>query len=166
MHSHTLEERKRSFPLQFGDTKLAVLDLSVDPQILLIQSAIFLTNVVVIKKLMLDPYVLLRQKRDSETIGKEKQTMEAQKELVEKEVRYSDKIKSALSQAKLQKEQKRQGYLKQQKAEIDALKADVDSMIQKSREALRSQIQEEKAKIPDLVKKLAAEVYESSVKIA
>lgn len=139
--------------------------LNLDPNkfILVTQLGIFLGSVVVVKKLMLDPYFKVKTKRDQLTIGNENEAnslAEKNKILVEE---IDTKLKDAYSFSNNIKSQN----ISKAEAKGQSILAEADEEIKEAFKQLKSQIaselQSETDKIPKIIKALSQDIYSKVV---
>lgn len=83
---------------------MAQLNLSPDPIVLGVQSAIFLANLFVVKKLILEPYLSVRNKREASTGGSHEEAEKLQAEALALEAKITDKMRAAHKDAAITRE--------------------------------------------------------------
>lgn len=127
--------------------------------VLAVQTGIFLVAIVIIKKLMLDPYVQLREKRLNLTTGSQadaKQALAKAKTLSET---ITSQINDAAQQGRDAKEAVRETAIEKRNSIVAAADTEAKATIASVIARIQAEIEEEKSKIPATVAALTNEVY-------
>lgn len=138
---------------------MASLNLVPNPPVLAVQAVIFLTGLFVVKKLFVQPYLELRDKREKLTVGSKD---EAQKLLLETERVSQDiaaKLNAAITEAKQAREKTRDAALQKRQTALSAAEGDSKKLVQEVETQIKQDLAAEKAKVPAVVKSLTDEVY-------
>jgi len=139
---------------------MAALSLVPDPAVLTVQAGIFLVNYVVIKKLMVEPYVKMRAMRDKQTRGSQD---DAGKYLTEAEAiqgRLVQRLSHAANEAKQAREQVRAAALENRQSIVAAAEVDSRKHVAAVEQEVQRELAQEQAKVPGIVKSLTDEVYQ------
>jgi F0F1-type ATP synthase membrane subunit b/b' len=139
---------------------MANLNLLPNPAVLAFQSAVFLANLVVVKKFFLNPYLKIRDRKFAATYGAQ--------EVAQRYLGENEKIVSAL-EVKL--DSSRTIIRDETQKMLDQAKAQRDHLIKNAEQASKSYLDEtikglvsdfnaEKAKVPDLVKNIVPGLYQ------
>jgi F0F1-type ATP synthase membrane subunit b/b' len=142
---------------------LAALNLSIDPQIILTQGVIFLANIYIVKNWMVAPYLQLKEKRYAQTLGRANQTQQQSQDIALKQKTYSERLQAALQEAKVKREQLRAAAVKENETRINTAKAAAEKTVEQMRLEIKSMLEEEKRKVPELVQQLSTQVFQSAV---
>lgn len=138
---------------------MASLNLVPNPTVLAVQAGLFLVNCFVVKKLYVEPYLRVRDRREALTVGSKDEAVRALSESDALAQKIEARISAAMLEAKAERERIRQVAL----ANRDTLVADATAESRRNVEAVERQIQQEVAgerlKIPQIVASLTAEVY-------
>lgn len=142
---------------------MASLNLIPNSGVLVVQAGIFLANMVVVKKLIIDPYLQLKDKREEMTLGNQ----EAAKSLLQACQKKNEELDAQMTTVyveamAIRKKHKEQAEVVQQKDLLDARHEAVD-YIEKMRCELRQNLHDEREKLPVVIAKLADEVYKASL---
>ena len=138
---------------------MSELNLIPNPRVLATNTAIFLVNLVVMKKLFMDPYLAMRDKRHALT-GKQHGT--AAGLLVESES-LERQIKSQMAQAldiarTIRAESKARASAKRDET-IQAAEASAKRTIADAHATMAAVLKHEQEKLPQLIGQLASAVY-------
>jgi len=143
---------------------MASLNLVPNAGLLAAQAGIFLANMVVIKKLMIDPYLKLKDKRQALTTGGQE---EAEKILKDCELKGADleaKITRAREDAKVLRQNSKADADTRQNQTLEAARKEAAEIVEKLRKELSENLRAEKEKIPQVVQKLSEDVYFASLR--
>jgi F0F1-type ATP synthase membrane subunit b/b' len=138
---------------------MASLNLVPNPPVLAVQAAIFLTGLVVVKKLFVEPYLTVRDKREKLTLGSKD---EAQKLLAECDRISQDitaKLNQAVADAKQARDKVREAALAKRQTALSAAEGDSKKLVAEVENQIKQDLAAEKAKVPAIVKSLTDEVY-------
>ena len=84
---------------------MSQLNLTPDPIVLGAQAAIFLTNMFVVKKLILEPYLSVRLRRENATGGNQAVATKLSDEAKALEVKITERMRDAHKEAAVKREQ-------------------------------------------------------------
>ncbi len=143
---------------------MSTLNLVPVPQVLLVQGAVFAANFFIIKKLFVEPYLTVRDRRERLTIGSKG---DATKAITEAEV-LTTKIAAALSNAadaaKKDKETIRAQAITRRQTIVGAAEAEAKTAVAAVEKDVQRVFAVERAKIPAVVQALTQEVYQLALK--
>lgn len=138
---------------------MASLNLVPNPAVMAVQAGIFLTAIAIIKKLMLDPYMKLREKRVALTSGSQEDAENALAECDKISLTIKEKIQAAASEAKEAREFVREAALAKKTSILTDADQAVKSTVSKASEQIAAELAEEKQKIPAVVKAVSDQFY-------
>ena len=134
---------------------MSSLNLVPNPTVMLVQTGLFLANFVVVKKLILEPYLSVYDKQQSKTVGNQAEAEALAKESIalEKQIDASiDEVKNRLSST-------RESTLADIQKQRDAIVAAAEAKSSATIDAMRKEIQEvvaaERTKIPATVEEMS-----------
>ena len=143
---------------------MASLNLVPNPGLLLVQAGIFLANMVVVRKLMVDPYLSLKDRRQALTTGSKEEGEALLRECHQKNEALSQQI----AKSRLEASAFRQQQCLEAESEAHALVAGAKKEASEYAEALRTELREnlrqESEKVPAIVAKLVEEVYQACLR--
>lgn len=138
---------------------MASLNLIPNPSVLAVQTGLFLANIYVIKKLIVEPYMVVREQRDRLTVGSKDEAEHA----IEESKKVFEYIKDALHSASLKVKDEREGLrqnaLMQRKEIISAAEQEAKAEINDISQQIQKTLEVEKQKIPAVVQGLTTDVY-------
>jgi F0F1-type ATP synthase membrane subunit b/b' len=140
---------------------MADLSLIPNPQVMAVQAGIFLANLYVVKKMFVEPYLELKDKRIRLTEGDKSQAGQILQECKVKAESIEENIKRAFAEADRIREEKRAYVLNQKECEINAAYLEANRYLKEKRETLNMEIKGELAKVNLAAEKLTIEVYQA-----
>ena len=143
---------------------MAALNLTPDAGLVLTQAGIFLANLYVVKKLMLEPYIKLRDKRHMSTHGGQEEATKALQEVEAQSQIVNMKISQALEQAKAIREKSKSDAKTKQHEIVEKAKVESKSRLEAVSQDIKSNLEQEFKKVPDLVKSMTNEVFSAVLK--
>jgi len=138
---------------------MASLNLVPNPTVVAVQMGIFLTNLYIVKKMLLEPYLVLRAKRDGLTTGSQKDSERLSQESEAMTQSITTAVQSALVSASGAVEQIRATAQKRKDEIVKQAEEVARVQIENARKEIVSNLQAERAKIPATVKSVADEIY-------
>lgn len=138
---------------------MASLNLVPNPPVLAVQAVVFLVGLAVVKKLFVEPYLSVRDKREKLTVGNKD---EAQKLFQEAERVAQDvttRISVAVDEAKKARGKTRDAAIAKRQAALAVAEGESKQLIAAVEKQIQQDLAEEKAKVPAIVKSLTDEVY-------
>lgn len=142
---------------------MAKLDLIPDVSIMLIQGAVFASALYVVKKNFVEPYLKLKDKRDSATTGQQSEAHKSIIECEEKTLIIEEKIKAALLEAKNIKQNIRETALKNQKSIVDQASKEAKEETAKISQKIKEELKTEKAKLSSVITDISNELYSKAI---
>lgn len=138
---------------------MASLNLVPDPEVLVVQAGIFLVALGVVKKLFVEPYLKVRERREAATVGSKDEAARALVECDTLSSQIEDRLTGTALEAKAARAKvnaaalgKRDGIVATATTEANAIVAAVERQIQ-------AELAGELAKVPAVVAQLTDEVY-------
>lgn len=138
---------------------MSALNLNINPQVIAAQAAIFLTNLYLVKTFLLEPYLKLREKRESLTVGDKGKAEEIFAQCDIKQREMDVKIQEAILEAKAQRENLKKEALKKQVTIVEDAKKQAQTLLSDMRQNIWANVDSEQKKMPELIEKLTEEVY-------
>lgn len=138
---------------------MASLNLIPNPPVLAVQAVVFLTGLAIVKKLFVEPYMELRDKREKLTVGSKDVASTLLKQADEISLQITAKLNATLEEAKKSREKTRDAALTKRQAALGAAEAESKKLIQDVENQIKQDLAQEKAKVLLIVKNLTEEVY-------
>ena len=138
---------------------MAKLDLIPDWQVMIIQGTLFGVAAAMVKTQFVNPYLKLRDKRTSLTVGNKQAADDLLLQCEQKAAIILARIKSAFEQAQAAKVTKKDEATSQQKAIVSAAEAEAKAAISKLAAEIREELARELDRRPAVVAKLTNELY-------
>ena len=143
---------------------MSSLNLVPNPSVMVVQAGLFIANFVAIKKLLLEPYLKVYDKRQSLTVGNKSEA----DQLIQKNENAMLEIKQRILEANEQASQIRTELTQAAHRQKTQLIADAETTAKKTVEGVRSQIsqslEQEMAKVPALVDEITAMIVNQVIK--
>lgn len=140
--------------------------LNLDPNSLVLatQLGVFLGAVVCVKKLMLEPYLKVKEKRDRLTIGNQSDAdaLLEKNEQIKKQI--DEKIQGAYEMARVIKAESLKKAEDESSRIISVAENEVSSLAIELEKEITASLKEESQKIPQTVESLSAELYAKVVR--
>ena len=138
---------------------MASLELVPHPSVLAVQVGVFLANLVVVKKLWVEPYLLVKERRQKLTVGSKDEATRllAEAEKVAEEI--NSKLLTAASEAKASREGVREAALQRRTQILAAADAEAKAYVGTVERQVKEELMRERGKVPAVVHKLTDEVY-------
>jgi len=138
---------------------MASLNLIPNPAVMAAQAGIFLTSMFVIKKLMLDPYLTVRAKRESLTTGSQADAKQALAESDRIATDLALRIRTTAESAKSEKEVVRQAALVKRQAIVENAEKEASKTVADAASRIAKDLADERAKVPAIVKSITDQIY-------
>lgn len=142
---------------------MSSLNLLPNPSVFLVQTGIFVANLYVVKKLMLDPYLKVKAKRDGLTVGSQQHASSLNQDNEKKFASIHQKLRDASEVIKEktgaivnEAQGKRDGILSGAEAEAKAY-------LSRAQKDVASELAQEREKIPTIVRQLSDNLFEKTV---
>lgn len=142
---------------------MAQLILVPNPVVMAVQAGVFLTGAVIIKKLMIEPYLSVRDRRVKLTQGNREEAAEiiSRCEAIASEV--NSRLSQAVQKAQKSKETIRLAAVERRDALVAAAESESRATIDKVAAEIQQVIATERAKVPQVVEQLAQQVFQLAV---
>jgi F0F1-type ATP synthase membrane subunit b/b' len=138
---------------------MAGLHLMPNPEVLLVQTGLFVASVVVVKKLMLEPYLKVRAKRFSATEG----SLDFAATTTETNEKLTKELELKLMSAHAEIKREAQRLIDKATEEREALLKGVEGKARQSlgqvEATIRQELAEERKKVPKIVEELVPVLY-------
>lgn len=142
---------------------MAQLVLLPNPVVMAVQAGVFLAGAAIIKKLMVEPYLKVRDRREKLTIGNQGEAAA----ILERCEQIASDINKKITAANRLAHEDKDAIEKQAMAKRNEIVAAAESEARKILDAMAADIQDEiakeKAKVPEVVKQLTEQVYQIAV---
>ena len=138
---------------------MSQLNLKPDPIVLGIQAAIFLANMFVVKKLMLEPYLAVRNRRDAKTGGSQDVAQKLQSEAQELETKITERMRSAHKEAATVREAIKKDAMDKRAAVLAKAEGEAKAEQAKIEEAISANIKEERARQAETVRAISDQFF-------
>ena len=138
---------------------MATFEIVPHPAVLLVQVGVFLAGTVVVKKLFVEPYMALRDKREALTIGNKDEATRALAESDAIATRLEQRLAALTLDMKQAREKSRDEALTRRDAVIAAAQVEARNEVAKVETLVAADLAAERTKIPSIINKLTEEVY-------
>lgn len=138
---------------------MAELNLVPNPTLLVVQGGVFLANIWLIDKLILKPYLKLKDARDRLTVGNQDATRSIHQEIENKSKIIRERLDKALDAARLELNAARQEATKQQEQMVNMAQENLERDLDHFRTSLKITLLEERAKTSQVVEGVSSEIY-------
>ncbi len=139
---------------------MAELNLIPNPTLLAVQTGIFLANVWIVNTLILKPYQKLKESREHLTTGKQDESKAVRAEIAVRLDDIKKQTSAAFEKARKMLGQAREQASSQQAEIVSKAHLAAQAELDQFRSALRSNLDQERAKAPQVVHGLAQEVFQ------
>lgn len=138
---------------------MASLNLVPNPPVLAVQVVVFLAGLTIVKKLFVQPYMELRDKREKLTVGSKDEALKflADSDRISQEI--TAKLNRTIDEAKKSRDQTREAALQKRSSVLAAAEAETKKLVADVETQVKQDLAAEKAKVPAIVKNLTEEVY-------
>ncbi len=135
------------------------LNLIPDPQIMAVQAIIFLSQIYVVKKFLVEPFSKLKRLREGATTGAESRSDELKREIAGLSRELEDRLNETYDNIKLIREKGKQDAKKAREHDIAQAHKEMTEIVHSARSAIKVNLQEERNKIPSLANTFIDEIY-------
>lgn len=142
---------------------MAELNLVPNLTVVAVQTGIFITNLVIVKKLIVEPYFMLREKRDAMTSGAQGDAARLLSESEAMARKIEERLQTTSSEASAMREKVRQAAVQKAEEIRKAAETETKSAVAKVTAEIAAEVSKQRAGIPDAVRKLSEEVYKLAV---
>lgn len=139
---------------------MASLNLVPNPSVMIVQTGIFLANFVIIKKLFLEPYLKVSDKRAAVTTGGVKDADSIVKSNLESQARIDSKMSDVRDEAAKLRQLAQSEAQKEATSIVSAAEVDARLTVSAVREEIQQNSAEERQKIPAIVEELTGTVFQ------
>ena len=142
---------------------MAQLHLVPNPTVLVVQAGFFLTILVTVKRLLLEPYLSVRSKRQAMTTG----SQDGAKQIIRQNAEKTEEIQTAIKTASAEAQTLSQSILQAANLEKDKLiqeaEAAAKQVTKKMSDEIKAELQQEQVKVPGIVAKLADTMFQQAI---
>lgn len=138
---------------------MSQLNLQPDPIVLGIQAVIFLVNMLVVKKLMLEPYLAVRSRRDAKTGGSQDVAQKLQSEAQELEARITERMRAAHKEAATVREGIKKEAMEKRSAILAKAESESKTEQAKIEEAISLNLKEERSRQEETVRSVSDQLF-------
>jgi F-type H+-transporting ATPase subunit b len=138
---------------------MASLNLVPDPEVLVVQAGVFLVALGVVKKLYVEPYLKVRERREAATIGSKDEAAQTLVECAKISNQIEARLAAAAVEAKAARETVKVAALERQAAIMATATAEANATVAAVEQQIQRELAGELAKIPAVVSQLTDEVY-------
>jgi F0F1-type ATP synthase membrane subunit b/b' len=140
---------------------VSALNLIPDFELVVAQTGIFLANLVVVKSLIINPYLELQKKRQAQTSGSQDEAEKTLASCAQQTAELERRIKAAYAQASDAGEKIKAQALAEQQLMIKAAKQEAEVSLEAMRKEIAEQSKRETSKVPQIAGELSKEFYQT-----
>jgi F0F1-type ATP synthase membrane subunit b/b' len=138
---------------------MSTLNLIPDLELLCAHTGIFLANLVVVKSLIITPYLALQKKRRALTADRHDEAVKILADCAQHSQELESRVKATYREAAHASEERKAHALVAQKALIVEAKKNADTALEAMRQEIAALVQRESKKIPFIAQELSKEFY-------
>jgi F0F1-type ATP synthase membrane subunit b/b' len=142
---------------------MATLNLIPNPVVLGAQIGVFLVNYAVVKKLFVEPYLTVRARRNSLTVGSQEEATNAAVESDKIAKLIESRFVACAADAKSQREGLRERAQTDRDGLLAKAEAEAKSVIAEVERRIRDELATERAKVPEVINSLSEQLYQQAV---
>jgi len=142
---------------------MAELSLVPNASVVAVQTAIFLTNLVVAKKLFVQPYLKLQSQRAKLTTGNQAEAEALMKANDKAAAEIESRIQTAARESAKAREQLRAEALASRAAIVKKAEEEATATINAMTKQIAAETVQHQKQIPDIVKQLTNDVYQVAI---
>lgn len=142
---------------------MASLELIPKVPVLIAQTGVFLANVFVIKKLFVEPFLSVKDRRDAATVGSADHAVKILQEADRLASDITSKVETAYTQASAAREAQRNQALAKKTDLIKAADDEARRHIESIEKQIKQEVESERQKIPAIVNSLTQEFYTKTI---
>lgn len=143
---------------------MASLNLVPNTGLVITQACIFLTNMYAVKKLMVEPYLKLRDKRIAQTTGGQDQAKSIFKECSNTSESIDARIGKAYEDVKVYRVKTKSDASEKQQSMIAEAKVEAKAFLEDVQKQLASDVDAQQKKVPQIVNNLVNDTYAAVLK--
>ncbi|MEY4630325.1 MAG: hypothetical protein RIQ81_445 [Pseudomonadota bacterium] len=138
---------------------MAQLNLAPVPSVVAIQAVVFLVNMVIIRKLFLDPYLRLRARRDALTAGSKADANRLLFECDEIAAKVQEQIDTAAAVAASDRERIKTEAMNKRSGIISAAEEKAKNEFDSVASRIKQEVIEQRRLLPQVIERLTDEVF-------
>lgn len=135
------------------------LNLIPNPPVMLLQAAIFVSQVVVVNKLFVKPFRELKRKREAGTVGAEQKSEKLSEEQEKLSIEIKKKMEELKGQLQSFREKERADAKIRRDREVQEAHSELTEFVTLSRNEIQGSLDEERAKLETVTKDLVEDLY-------
>lgn len=143
---------------------MAALDLIPNPTMVIAQTGLFLANIAVVKKLIIDPYLKLKDRRFELTTGNKEKAKRILADSEEKSKSIDAQLYNIEQEIKSFRQTRKEEALSNHNKIVQDSKALARQRLEKQREEVSQELKQERNKIPGFVSELSEKVFSAVLK--
>ena len=130
---------------------MSALNLVPNVAVMAAQTGVFVANYFAVKKLLLEPYLEVYDKRRALTVGSQEESNNLIKSNLEKELKIKSDLEKAFEEAKVVLQTSLSEANVKKETIVSDADAEVKSFLEKSRKELAADLSEINGKVPEMV---------------
>ncbi len=142
---------------------MSSFELFPEPTVLAVEAGVFLVNMAIIKKFMVDPYLKLKDKRDAATTGSKEGAAAALEKCESISAAIAKAIHAANDDARGIKEKIQVDASQKRDALVAAATKEARGTIESMQADVATQLNKERARVSEIVGSLTSEVYATAI---
>jgi F0F1-type ATP synthase membrane subunit b/b' len=138
---------------------MSQLNLKPDPIVLGVQAVVFLVNMFIVKKLMLEPYLTVRSRRDAQTGGSQDAAQKLQHEADALESKITERMRAAHKDAAQVRETIKKEALDKRATMLAKAESEAKAEQAKIETAIATNLKEERVRQDDTIKTISDQFF-------
>ena len=134
---------------------MSQLNLTPDPVLLGTQAVIFLANMLVVKKLILEPYLMVRSRREAATGGSQDEALKLSQEALAMEAKITERMRAEHKEATMAREAIKAKAMSERSAKLANAEASAKQAQVKIEQEIAQNLSEERANKEASIKTIA-----------
>ena len=144
---------------------MSSLNLTPNPTVMVIEAGVFLVNFLVVKKLLLEPYLSVNAKRKQLTEGNQNQAEHLEIENQQSAQKIKSQLGLVADESRALREQAVQNAKSKRDSIVNSASEQASKTIESMRQELSRELASEQARIPALVERLTKEFVQKVVPV-
>jgi F0F1-type ATP synthase membrane subunit b/b' len=138
---------------------MSQLNLTPDPVLLGTQAAIFLANMLVVKKLILNPYLAVRSRREAATGGSQDEAQKLTREALALEAKITERMRAAHKEATVIREKIKSDAMSARSARLAKAESEAKEAQTKMEQEIAQNLNEERSRKEATIKTVAESFF-------
>lgn len=144
---------------------MSSLNLTPNPTVMVIEAGVFLVNFLVVKKLLLEPYLSVNAKRKQLTEGNQNQAEHLEIENQQSAQKIKSQLGLVADESRALREQAVQKAKSKRDSIVNSASEEASKTIESMRQEIKRELASEQARIPALVERLTKEFVQKVVPV-